>query len=62
MNNELRELFKKWLADNYYPKVKEVAPAIGLNNEHFTKWLSGKIDYSEKSLVKIKSFLESKNY
>ncbi|MGH1873999.1 hypothetical protein [Enterococcus casseliflavus] len=62
LNNELRELFKKWRTDNYYPKVKEVAPVIGLNYEHFTKWLAGKIDYSKKSLFKIMSFLESKNY
>lgn len=57
MNNEIRTRFNKWREDNYYPELKVVAKTINVNYQHFTKWVKGRIDYSDKYLAKVESFL-----
>ncbi|MEB6212981.1 hypothetical protein MXL49_13925 [Enterococcus casseliflavus] len=44
------------------PSLTLIAKAIGIAYNYFAQWNKGTVDLSERKLVDIKSFLESKNY
>ena len=62
LNEELRERFHKYRDNEMNPSLTLIAKAIGIAYNYFAQWNKGTVDLSERKLVDIKSFLESKNY
>lgn len=61
-NNEIRDRFQNYYIDNYEPKYRLVAEAMGLGETNFRRFATNKHDYAKDALKKIEKFLNKQGY
>ncbi|MEK0238188.1 hypothetical protein WMY98_12110 [Staphylococcus capitis] len=61
-NKEVRDRFIKYYTDNYEPKIKLLANAMGLGYMNFQRFVTYKHEYSNDSLYRVEKFLDEQGY
>lgn len=61
-NKEVRARFQKYHTENYEPKYRLIAEAMGLGNTNFRRFATNKHDYAETALKKVERFLKNQGY
>ncbi|MCC9117505.1 hypothetical protein LOY18_12005 [Staphylococcus capitis] len=61
-NKNVRDRFQKYYADNYEPKYRLVAEAMGLGYINFRRFATNRHDYAEDSLERVENFLDEQGY